>query len=289
MGAKTRIPYGKRFAMFKRFLMDNSHREHIKNLFRWWNGHVFSFEAPGTIGTENRGEDSGMEEALKALDSDEEFGGDSWYGQDGPDPHHPDNLSIDFVNFTISEHTSVPVAAPANAIAAPQVREPTPANAIIAPRVRESTPANAIAPRVREPMPANAVAVPQVNAANTITPRVREPTPMNAIAPQVREPNPPNVIALRIREPTPMNANAAPRVREPNPANTIAPRIREPTPVNAIAAPRVREPNPPNIIAPWIREPTPENAIAAPRVREPNPTPTGVLSIMRTFISDSFY
>jgi len=94
MGAKTRIPYGKRFAMFKRFLMDNSHQEHIKNLFRWWNGHVFSFEAPGTIGMENREEDSGMEEALKALDLDEEFGGDSWYVQDGPDPHHPDNLSI---------------------------------------------------------------------------------------------------------------------------------------------------------------------------------------------------
>jgi hypothetical protein len=61
--------------MFKKFLMDNSHRENVKNLFRWWNGHVFSFETvPGT--KDDDGFDSGMDEAEAALNSDDEFSGE---------------------------------------------------------------------------------------------------------------------------------------------------------------------------------------------------------------------
>jgi hypothetical protein len=47
-----------------------------QNLFRWWNGQVFSFEtAPGTNRKDNDGFDSGMDEAEAALKSDDEFSG----------------------------------------------------------------------------------------------------------------------------------------------------------------------------------------------------------------------
>ena len=59
--------------MFKRFLMENAHRDHIKNLYRWWNGQVFSFEMSGNEGKKDEGQDSGMEEAEAALNSDEEM------------------------------------------------------------------------------------------------------------------------------------------------------------------------------------------------------------------------
>ncbi len=47
VGAITKIGYSKRFAMFKKFLMDNAHQKHTRNLFRWWNRFVFSFETSG--------------------------------------------------------------------------------------------------------------------------------------------------------------------------------------------------------------------------------------------------
>lgn len=151
IGAKTRIGYAKRFAMFKKFLMANAHREHIKNLFRWWNGRVFSFEIPGTHRKpDDDGFDSGMDEAEAALNSDEEFSGeefggekfgddtDSWYAQEEPQADQParqmntnsrpNDLSINFMQLTISERSvapSNPVAAPVHAIAVPRVREPT--------------------------------------------------------------------------------------------------------------------------------------------------------------------
>lgn len=126
--------------MFKKFLMENAHREHIKNLFRWWNGLVFSFEMPGT-GKEDDGFDSGMDAAEAALDSNEEFSGgelggkkfdddddvESWYAPEEL-PAAPQDLSINFMQLTISEHTvaaSIPPAALANAIAVPRVRQPT--------------------------------------------------------------------------------------------------------------------------------------------------------------------
>ena len=77
------IPYAKRFAMFKKFLMENVHRENI-NLFRWWNGHVFSFETvPGTNRKDDDGFDSGMEAAEAALNSDEEFSDEELGGPSG--------------------------------------------------------------------------------------------------------------------------------------------------------------------------------------------------------------
>lgn len=132
--------------------MGNAHRENVKNLFRWWNGHVFSFDTvPGTNRKDDDGFDSGMDEAEAALNSDggfsdeellvggENFGDDAdgtqagryhWPGQadnqlsalgmntDG----RPDDL------FTISERSvapSDPVVAPVHAVAVPWVHEPT--------------------------------------------------------------------------------------------------------------------------------------------------------------------
>ena len=126
--------------------MDNVHWEHIKNLFRWWNGLVFSFEMWGTE-KEDDGFDSGMDEAEAALNSDEEFSSaefgskkfgdddvESWYAPEelpaAPQTNansHSD-LSINFMQLTISEHSIahlIPPAAHANAIAVPWVRQPT--------------------------------------------------------------------------------------------------------------------------------------------------------------------
>jgi hypothetical protein len=123
--------------------MDNAHRENVKNLFRWWNGHVFSFETvPGTNRNDD-GFDSGMDEAEAALNSDgrfsdEELGGENFGDDtDGADQllalgmntdSRPDNLSTNFVQLTISEHSvapSDPVAGPVHAIVVPWAREPT--------------------------------------------------------------------------------------------------------------------------------------------------------------------
>ena len=122
--------------------MDNSHRENVKKLFRWWNGKVFSFEtAPGTKSKEDDGFDSGMDEAEAALNSNEELSGE---GGEDLDEDFRDNISapalqsnadsrpdipINFMQLTISERTnssevpSNPVAAPVGAIAVTRVSE----------------------------------------------------------------------------------------------------------------------------------------------------------------------
>jgi hypothetical protein len=104
--------------MFKKFLMDQAHRDHIKNLYRWWNGEVFSFEISGMKGKEDNGQDSGMDEAVAALNSDEELSGggfanqiEDWYASEGSDPpaqlqnsrSADDNISADFMQLTISD------------------------------------------------------------------------------------------------------------------------------------------------------------------------------------------
>jgi hypothetical protein len=153
--------------MFKGFLMENAHRENVKNLFRWWNGHVFSFDTvPGTNRKDNDGFDSGMDEAEAALNSDggfsdegllggEIFGDDvdgddvdgddvdgtqagryHWPRQADNQPlalgmntdSRPDDLSTNFVQLTISERS----VAPLDPVAAP-------VQAIAVPWVREPT------------------------------------------------------------------------------------------------------------------------------------------------------
>lgn len=57
--------------------MENAHREHVKNLFRWWNGHVFSFETVQGTNRDDDGFDSGMDEAEAAINSDQEFSGEN--------------------------------------------------------------------------------------------------------------------------------------------------------------------------------------------------------------------
>jgi hypothetical protein len=119
--------------MFKRFLMENAHRDHVTNLFMWWNGHVFSFEmVPGINRRDSDGFDSGMDEAEAALNSDEEFIGEN-FGDD-IDGRHPDDsdLSVNFARLTIPERSVTPldpVAAPVytnlDAIVVPWDREPT--------------------------------------------------------------------------------------------------------------------------------------------------------------------
>lgn len=63
--------------------MEHAHRETVKNLFRWWNGHVFSFETKrqGTNRTDDDEFDSGMDEAEAALNSDEELNGEEFNGE----------------------------------------------------------------------------------------------------------------------------------------------------------------------------------------------------------------
>jgi hypothetical protein len=123
--------------MFKKFLMENAHRENVKHLFRWWNGHVFSFETvPGTNRKDDDGFDSGMEAAEAALNSDEEFsdrelGGPSGenFGDDGTGRHHqadqpvrqmntdsrPDGLlSINSVQLTIPERSASEAPGPSD-------------------------------------------------------------------------------------------------------------------------------------------------------------------------------
>ena len=125
--------------------MDNAHRKNVKNLFRWWNGQVFSFETvPGTNRKDNDGFDSGMDEAEAAFNSDEGFSGeesggeklgddnDGWVEADQRAPQmnsHPDDLSINLMQLSISERSGV---APSNSVAAL-------AHAIIVPRVCEPT------------------------------------------------------------------------------------------------------------------------------------------------------
>jgi hypothetical protein len=105
--------------MFKKFLMENAHRDHIKNLYRWWNGQVFSFEISRTKGKKDDEQDSGMEEAEAALNSDEELDGrgfaneiEDWYAPKGSHGDQPAwllqnnrsaDLSADFMHLTISD------------------------------------------------------------------------------------------------------------------------------------------------------------------------------------------
>lgn len=142
--------------------MENAHRENIKNLFRWWNGHVFSFESvPGTSRKDDDGYDSGMDAAVAALRSDEEFSDednirDDWttpltpaeeLQADQPlaalqmntstDGHHDPqahDISINFIQLTISEHDR---AAPSESN---PVVAPSPVHAVAVPRVRYNEP-----------------------------------------------------------------------------------------------------------------------------------------------------
>ena len=130
--------------------MENAHRETVKNLFGWWNWHVFSFETvPGKSRKDDDGFDSGMDEAEAALNSDVDFsdgelGGqnfgdnddrDGWYQADQPRPalqmsidSHPDDISINLLPLAISERSVAPldpVVAPVHAIIVPWVGETT--------------------------------------------------------------------------------------------------------------------------------------------------------------------
>ena len=126
--------------------MDNAHRDHIKNLYRWWNGHVFSFENSGKEGKNDGGQDSGMDEAEAALNSDEELSGvvsnteefgdgiEDWHRfQDGHPARSLQNncsadVSADFMRLTISDRQAAArvhaVASSRRYTVAPRVREP---------------------------------------------------------------------------------------------------------------------------------------------------------------------
>jgi hypothetical protein len=122
--------------MFKQFLMDNAQHNHIQYLFRWWNGHIFSFNILGKTGREDPGDDSRMDDTLKALNSDEDYGddADSWYMLEEPEIQHK-KPAINLFNLTISDDGLIPPAAPTNTIVAPQICESTPRPTIIAPRI----------------------------------------------------------------------------------------------------------------------------------------------------------
>ena len=67
VGAKSGIPYKSRFNLFKEFLMKNSDTPGIENLFKWWNGRVFSFDMTNNRGARASDVESGMDEAELVL------------------------------------------------------------------------------------------------------------------------------------------------------------------------------------------------------------------------------
>src|SRR5882762_3173851 len=76
VGTKSNIPYEKWFQQFKLFLMKNVNTPDIKNLFEWWNGHVFSFDTAKKRAESNSEKSSGMDEAelgLNAISGDSEI------------------------------------------------------------------------------------------------------------------------------------------------------------------------------------------------------------------------
>ena len=115
--------------------MQNAHRENIKNLFRWWNGHVFSFDTvPGTNRKDDDGFDSGMDEAEAALISDGGFSDEESLGGEnlGDDT---DGIQAGRYHWRV-QATNQPLALPVgmdtdsrrddlSVIAVPWAREPT--------------------------------------------------------------------------------------------------------------------------------------------------------------------
>ena len=71
VGAKTDIPYKHWFNLFKDFLMKNTNNSNVKNLIRWWNGKVFSFDTTKIHGVKADDEESGMDEAELFLADDD--------------------------------------------------------------------------------------------------------------------------------------------------------------------------------------------------------------------------
>jgi hypothetical protein len=67
VGAKSGIPYKNWFNLFKEFLMKNSDNSEIENLFKWWNGRVFSFDTANNQGVHANDVESGMDEAELVL------------------------------------------------------------------------------------------------------------------------------------------------------------------------------------------------------------------------------
>jgi hypothetical protein len=63
VGAKSDIPYKHWFNLFKEFLMKNSTNINVKELFKWWNGRVFSFDTTKIREVKADDMESGMDEA----------------------------------------------------------------------------------------------------------------------------------------------------------------------------------------------------------------------------------
>lgn len=82
---------------------------------------MFSFEESGTTGKEADGQESGMEEAEAALNSDEELskefanGIEAWYAAEDDQPARQDdysvNLSANFMQLNLSEHGEAQIPA----------------------------------------------------------------------------------------------------------------------------------------------------------------------------------
>jgi len=144
-----------------------------------------------------------MDEALKALDSDEDIGGDvdSWYVQDDPEIQ-TNELTVDFLNLTISDHGLIPPCVPALQVceSTPQPSivtiiglapcHLTPVNSVIAPHICESTPAPSI---VCEPIAASATTshVRELTRAPHIFTALQVPSANTAVAPQICDPTVP--------------------------------------------------------------------------------------------------
>lgn len=63
VGARSGIPYQKWFNHYKEFLSKNTDKPQITNLYKWWNGWVFSFDNADKISRIDLDDSSGMDEA----------------------------------------------------------------------------------------------------------------------------------------------------------------------------------------------------------------------------------
>jgi hypothetical protein len=170
----------------------------------------------------------------------------SWYVQEEPQAEvQPNKLSVNFLNFTISNDGLMP-SVPVDTFTASHVRESTPA-------LRRPTEA----PHVNQPT-SKATAAPHIHR-QTAAPHIYQLTPATAFTlPLIPTDSIPPLISV---------ATAAPCNHGP----TAAPHVYRPTPSTAFTAPLIPVP----IAAPRICGP-----ITAPHVNQPTSTATAIIPLL---------
>jgi hypothetical protein len=102
VGAKSDIPYKNWFNLFKEFLMKNATKSNIEDLFKWWNGKVFSFDTK-IQGVKADDVESGMDEAELFLADDFQVSNSEMVSQRENNNNEDDFIGT-FNNLTIDMH-----------------------------------------------------------------------------------------------------------------------------------------------------------------------------------------